>query len=148
MVMEDMYSPVGRNDIVYGPTPRLHTPPNIEDLAKELRVRDPKTGGEKGKKLAQMGALDPRALMAIAEVAGFGSQKYERYNYARGFDWSLSYDAMQRHLNAFWGGEDLDPESGLPHMAHAGWHAMCLLTFSLRGRGNDDRFPQFAEGGR
>lgn len=107
----------------------------------ETRVVDPKTGGEKGEKLCQMGALDPLALIELGKVAGYGARKYARYNYAKGIKWSLSYDALQRHLMAFWGGEDLDPESRLPHAAHACWHCLCLLTYMLRGRGEDDRFP-------
>lgn len=53
-------------------------------------------------------------------------------NWRLGYDWSLSYDALQRHLNAFWSGEDLDPESGLPHLAHAAFHVNALLVYSNR----------------
>lgn len=108
---------------------------------QETRITDPDTGGQKGSKLTQMGAMDPLAIATVGQVAGFGAQKYERYNFARGYRWSLSYDALQRHLMAFWNGENTDPESGLPHLAHAAWHCLALLTFSLRGRGTDDRFP-------
>ncbi len=107
----------------------------------EVRVVDPVTGGAKGMKLAQLGALDPAALMVVAEVAGFGGAKYARYNFLNGFDWSLAYDALQRHMHAFWGGEEIDPESGLPHPAHAAWQALCLTAFWLRGLGTDDRPP-------
>ena len=99
------------------------------------------TGGEKGKKLAALGAVDPISLMEVAEVAGFGATKYARYNYTKSYEWSLSYDALQRHLSAFWAGEDNDPESGLPHAAHAAWHCLALLTFLRHGVGTDDRFP-------
>lgn len=108
---------------------------------EEVRITDPTTGGQKGSKLCQIGAVDPLALTAIGDVAGFGGDKYARYNFAKGYRWSLSYDALQRHLMAFWGGEDRDPESGLYHLAHAGWHCLALLTFSIRGKGTDDRFP-------
>lgn len=108
---------------------------------KEVRVVDEKTGGEKGQKLCQLGAVDPLALIEVGKIAGYGGVKYERYNFAKGYKWSLGYDALQRHLMAFWGGENNDPESGLPHMAHAAWHCLALVTFSLRGRGTDDRFP-------
>lgn len=111
-------------------------------MTKEIRITDELTGGQKGMKECQMGALDPQALMEIGRVAGFGAHKYARYNFAKGYAWSLSYDALQRHLMAFWNGEDNDPESGLPHLAHAGWHCLALMTFSLRKRGTDDRFPQ------
>lgn len=108
----------------------------------EVRVVDPVTGGEKGSKQCQIGAMDPMALMQVGMVAGFGTEKYARYNFAKGYRWSLSFDAMQRHLLAFWNGENIDPESKLPHLAHACWHCLTLMTFSLRGRGTDDRFPQ------
>ncbi len=108
----------------------------------EVRVVDELTGGEKGQKDCQMGAVDPLALMEVGKVAGFGGRKYERYNFTKGYRWSLSYDALQRHLMAFWNGEDVDPESGHRHLAHACWHSLALLTFSMRSKGTDDRFPQ------
>lgn len=108
---------------------------------QEVRVKDAVTGGEKGMKQCQIGAVDPHALMEVGTVAGFGGDKYERYNFAKGYKWSLSFDAMQRHLLAFWGGENRDPESGLFHLAHAAWHCLALLTFVMRGKGTDDRFP-------
>jgi hypothetical protein len=111
-------------------------------LDGEIRVTDPQTGGQKGSKVQQLGAMDPKAIMEVASVAGFGTEKYDRYNFAKGYRWSLSYDALQRHLHAFWAGEDRDPESGYYHLAHAAWHCLALLTFKLRGKGTDDRFPQ------
>jgi len=114
----------------------------------ETRITDPKTGGEKGQKLAQLGALDPKSLLEVAKVAGFGAKKYARYNYVKGFAWSLSYDAMQRHLLAFWDRQDTDEESGLYHLAHAAWHCLALLTFQIRGLGTDDRLSVAAEDAR
>lgn len=107
---------------------------------KETRITDPKTGGEKGQKDARLGSIDPSCLMDLGRVAGFGEAKYARLNYAKGYAWSLSYDALQRHLHAFWGGENLDPESGLPHLAHAAWHCFTLLFFVKRSLGTDDRY--------
>lgn len=108
---------------------------------KETRITDPETGGQKGSKIAQLGALDPNALLDVASVAGFGADKYEVFNFTKGYRWSLSYNAMQRHLLAWHSGEDNDPESGLPHLAHAAWHCLTLLTFGRFKRGTDDRFP-------
>jgi hypothetical protein len=105
----------------------------------EKRIVNPITGGEKCAKIAQLGAVDPTALMEIAKVAGYGTDKYSRYNFLKGYDWSLSFDALCRHIFAFWAGEDIDPESGLPHMAHAGWHCLTLLTFAQRHPQLDDR---------
>ncbi len=100
------------------------------------------TGGQKGKKLTQLGALDPVSLIELARVAGMGANKYAAFNFLKGYDWSLSFNAMMRHALLFWSGEDTDPESGLNHMAHAAWMALCLVSFVERGLGTDDRFKQ------
>lgn len=110
-------------------------------MSESWRVTS-ETGGMKNQKRAQLSAIDPQALRILAEVAGHGSEKYDRHNYLKGYDWSLSADALQRHFLAFQGGEDLDPESGLPHMAHAAWQALALVSFQTRGLGTDDRFKQ------
>jgi hypothetical protein len=117
---------------------------DTEHLAKtgEIRVTDPKTGGAKGKKPSELGAIDPLALTELGNVAGYGSSKYERFNFLRGYAWSLSVDALYRHFLAFQAGEDRDPETGYPHMAHVAWHALCLTSFLLRGIGTDDRAPR------
>lgn len=104
----------------------------------EVRITS-STGGQKGQKMARLGALDPKSLRIVAEVAGFGAEKYAAFNFLKGYDWSLSYDALQRHLMSFWDGEDLDQESGLPHLAHAAWHCLALLSFDQRELGTDDR---------
>lgn len=106
----------------------------------EVRITS-ETGGQKGQKDARLGGSDPLALMELARVYGFGEQKYERYNYLKGYPWSLSIDAMLRHLLAFLSGEDRDPETGLLHTAHAAWHGLALTSFQLRGVGTDDRAP-------
>lgn len=104
----------------------------------EMIVIDPETGGVKGAKRAQLGAIDPMALYTLAEVAGKGTEKYQAYNYLKGYSWRLSFDAMMRHALKFWAGEDVD-EDGLPHAAHMAWHALALLSFYQRGLGTDDR---------
>jgi hypothetical protein len=106
---------------------------------EETRVVS-ETGGEKGQKASQLGTIDPIALLHLGEVSGFGAQKYEAFNYLKGYDWRLTVDAALRHLLAFWAGEDRDPESGLLHPAHFAWHGLALTSFALRGIGEDTRF--------
>lgn len=108
----------------------------------ETRFHDPVTGAEKGVKLSQMGALDPAALYTVSEVAGMGAAKYARFNFLKGYPWMLSYDAMQRHAMKFASGEDIDPESGLPHLAHMTWHGLAMLSFYIHGLGTDDRWKK------
>lgn len=100
------------------------------------------TGGMKGVKAQRYDLLPKAALDAIAEVFGYGADKYEPHNWRKGYEWSKNYAALMRHLTAFWDGEDTDPESGKPHLAHAGFHVMALLThLSEHGAGStyDDR---------
>lgn len=104
----------------------------------EVRIVS-ETGGEKGQKSIQLHAIPYEALAEVGKVYAFGSTKYENYNFRRGYAWSLSYDALQRHLWAFWNREDNDSESGYSHLAHAAWHCFTLLFYSLTGRGKDDR---------
>lgn len=88
------------------------------------------TGGEKGSKMARFDLIASPFLWQLAEVCGFGAKKYDDDNWRKGYDWGLSFAALQRHLHQFWQGEEIDQESGLPHLAHAAWHCMVLLTFS------------------
>jgi hypothetical protein len=118
---------------------------NVPLYGGEVRITDPNTGGQKGQKLAQIGALDPLALLEVGKVAGFGAQKYDRFNFAKGYKWSLSYDALQRHLMDWAAGAEADDESGLSHLGHAAWHCLALLTFVLRERGTDDRLHRMLE---
>lgn len=114
----------------------------------EVRVVDPTTGGAKGSKLARYDLVPQDALWALAEHFGRGARKYEDRNWEKGYAWSLSYAALQRHLAQWWQGEDIDPdpslldEDGVPrslHLTAVAWHAMVLLSFALREAGTDNR---------
>jgi hypothetical protein len=96
-------------------------------------------GGVKGAKLARFDLVPPESEVELAQVYGKGSEKYEDRNWEKGFDWSLSIAAMERHIKKFKAGEDLDDETGLHHLAHAAWHCFALIAFRARGIGKDDR---------
>ena len=54
-----------------------------------------------------------------ARVWDYGRQtKYKAWNWAKGMPWSVPYACLQRHLAKWQRGQDLDEESGLPHLAH------------------------------
>jgi hypothetical protein len=99
--------------------------------AKEVRTVS-ESGGEKGVKAEAYALLPSEALDEIARVYAFGAEKYAAHNWRKGYEWNKSFSAMMRHLWAFWRGEDLDPESGLSHLGHAGFHVLGLLTFWLK----------------
>ncbi len=71
-----------------------------------------------------MTLLPAEALTAIAKALDYGAKKYSRYNYREGIEHHRILDAALRHLTAMLAGEELDPESGLPHL----WHAMASLS--------------------
>jgi len=106
------------------------------------RVVDPVTGGAKDAKACRLGSIDPVALEQLGLVGGMGEEKYARWNYLKGYDWSLSVDAAKRHELLFEMGQEFDDESGLRHTAHAAWHWLCLTSFQTRVIGNDDRSPR------
>lgn len=84
--------------------------------------------------------LPPEALQEVVEVLSFGAAKYGDRNWEKGLPYSRYFGAAMRHLWAWWRGEDLDPESGLSHLAHAGCCVLFLLTYELRGMKTlDDR---------
>jgi hypothetical protein len=58
------------------------------------------------------------ALHDMVAVMEFGGKKYERNNWQKGFPREKLLDSMLRHIDAFYSGEDIDPESGLPHVGH------------------------------
>ena len=72
-----------------------------------------------------------------------GALKYGRSNFrAIGIRASIYVDACQRHLKAWFEGEDCDPDSGLPHLAHALACLAILVDAMAAGNMTDDRqFP-------
>lgn len=135
-----------------------------EDTNGEVRVTDPETGGQKGQKPARFDLIPP-AIWEVAELYGKGAAKYTEYgectcrapvhepgcpalvvtqtgdwNWRKGYAWSLSYAAAQRHLNQFWAGEDYDEETGCHHLASVVFHALALMTFALEHPEKDDRY--------
>lgn len=102
-------------------------------------VVDPTTGGVKGQKLERTDLLPVGPLLKLARHFGVGARKYEDRNWEKGYAWSLSYGALLRHLFAFWSGQDIDPETGSPHMAAVAFHALALLQFMDTHPELDDR---------
>ena len=76
-----------------------------------------------------------------------GARKYGRHNYREaGVRASVYYDAMLRHMGAFWEGEDIDPDSGLSHVTKAIAGLMVLRDSMIKGNWVDDRPPKVKDG--
>jgi hypothetical protein len=73
--------------------------------------------------------LPYRAVASVVDVLAFGASKYGPNTWqavSHGRD--RYFAATQRHLTAWWDGEYADPESGLPHLAHAACSVLFLLA--------------------
>ena len=101
-------------------------------------IKTSHTGGMKGQKDDRQDLIAVPFLQELGLVCGFGAEKYDDDNWRKGYSWRLYYGAMQRHVQAFWAGEEKDNESGLPHLAHAAWHCMVMMTFA-----NDEKYAEF-----
>lgn len=78
-----------------------------------------------------------------ARVWMYGKAKYAAWNWAKGMDWSVPFACLQRHMAAWQRGEENDPESGLPHLAHAMCNLRMLTLFSRTYPEGDDRPKQW-----
>jgi hypothetical protein len=114
-----------------------------EDAAFQVRRHHDGRMGVDGVKFdtgkLRMDLLPPDAISALATILTDGAAKYNPRNWEKGMDWSRPYAALLRHLMAWWGGEDIDPESGHPHMWHVLCNAVFLTSYQTRQIGRDDR---------
>lgn len=134
----------------YDPTRLVLLSGEADTGNEEVRVTDPTTGGQKGSKPQQPAQIPPRFLLALGQHFGEGQVKYPdaepgRPNWSRGYAWSLSANALERHLLAWLAGEDYD-EDGRHNLVAVGWHASVLYTFQTEDLGTDDR-PAYYRGG-
>lgn len=83
--------------------------------------------------------LPPDAIEEILKVLQFGANKYAERNWEKGMAWNRPFSALMRHMWAWWKGEELDPETGLSHLAHAGCCILFLLSYHIRKIGIDNR---------
>lgn len=76
---------------------------------------------------ARYDLVPPSAIQGMADVLTFGARKYKPNNWKNCEDPERYVAAYMRHLEAYRNGEELDKDSGLPHLAHA----MTNLAFLL-----------------
>ena len=93
--------------------------------------------------------VPPELLFSVATILTFGANKYADRNWEKGMNWGRVFGALMRHMWCWWGGKgpttksflfgDLDEETGLSHLAHAGCCIAFLIAYEERGVGKDDR---------
>ncbi len=98
-------------------------------MAKQCKPGTKYDGGK-----LRWGLIPLNSLSEIVKVLTFGAQKYAPDNWQKVENArERYYDALQRHVVAWKMGELTDPESGLPHLAHAGCCLLFMLWFDLIG---------------
>ncbi len=91
-------------------------------------------------------------LVLVAWVLAFGSEKYSPRGWEQAaaegvFSWADCVRACLSHLSKLMAGQRIDPESGLPHVAHLACNALFLCSMLARGNGRDD-LPACPDGQR
>lgn len=90
----------------------------------------------------QMHLIPAPALIQAARVMELGAKKYGPYNWrGQPVRMTVYLAAAMRHILAKLDGQDLDPESGQPHEAHALACMAILLDAAATGNVKDDRPP-------
>lgn len=124
-----------------------HNASNFEPYTSELKVDDKESsGGTKfDDKKVRLELLSPIAIEEMGKVLTFGATKYDAHNWRKGIKWSRVLGASLRHIMAFMGGQDKDPETGLNHLAHAACCIMFLLEYEITHKELDDRYTKPVE---
>lgn len=96
-----------------------------------------------GVRKAPMSTVSAAVLAEIGVAMLEGACKYGRHNYrAVGVRSSVYYDGAQRHLMAWWEGEDIDIDSEMSHITKAITSLVVLRDAMLQGKLTDDRPPR------
>lgn len=93
-----------------------------------------------GIRKVSLSMLPFRVLWEVALGMLEGALKYGRHNYRGiGVRASVYFDAAQRHLGAWWEGEDIDRESQLSHITKTISALVVLRDSMIQGNWVDDR---------
>lgn len=92
---------------------------------------------------APLHLLNQDALLETAKVFGFGAEKYAKHNWRKGIPLTRILDGVMRHCIELQKGNDIDPESGLPHAAHAIAGLMMFMGINKDSPEFDDRYKDY-----
>lgn len=96
------------------------------------------TKNDQGK--APIHFLTREFIEGVAQAQGYGAKKYDAYNFCKGLSHTRLLDAAFRHLFAYTWGEDIDAESGIPHIFLAGAN-LNMLSYMVKNHPElDDRY--------
>ena len=90
-----------------------------------------------------MHLVPPVAIAHLARAFENGAGKYGPFNWReKTISSTVYYGAAMRHLMAWYDGEDLAPDSGVHHLAHAMACLAMVLDGQSIGKLNDNRPPK------
>ncbi len=111
-------------------------PPQGQDNSKPAPTGDRFNAGKPKLSYNQLGR---EVQEGEARVWEKGDKKYKRGNWLKGMAYTNCADSLSRHLSAFLNGEDVDSESGLPHVDHLVCCAKILSNSFHTRKDLDDR---------
>jgi hypothetical protein len=82
--------------------------------------------------------LPPEWIWGLGAVMTKGAEKYATRNWERGMTWSTMVGCALRHLFKFVCGEKVDDETQCHHLAMAAWNLLALMSYDVRGVGEND----------
>lgn len=91
----------------------------------------------------RMDLVPPSLVKAAATIMTFGAVKHGENDWRnKPYAWGAIYSSLQRHMTAWFDGEDKDSEWNKSHL----WHAACCLSFLIeyeeKGIGIDNRWKK------
>ena len=108
----------------------------------DLNSDEKGTGARKNAGKAMFDLVPLHLLGGVARVLSGGKIKYKEWNWAKGMDWSHSFNCTMRHTFKWWYvREDLDEESGEHHLDHAITNLLFLKHYLKYFPEGDDRPP-------
>lgn len=88
----------------------------------------------------QLSLIPKEALWGMGNAFTYGAKKYAAHNFKQGINYSRLADAALRHLTAYMDGENIDEESGNPHLDHALASLAMLKYMDVNKPEFDDRY--------
>jgi hypothetical protein len=82
--------------------------------------------------------IDPAFILGIGEVLTKSREKYAEGNWMKDTKYSVPYESLQRHLAAFWSGDEIDKESGCHHLLHCATNIMFLYYHVQQNKPESD----------
>lgn len=112
----------------------------LETMAPRTKASNPKDAAASGK--PTYANVPVPVLYEIGAALLEGARKYGSYNWrVAGVLPSVYIDATRRHLDSWWEGEDIDPDSGLSHITKAIASLVVFRDAMIQGMIAEDNRP-------